>query len=272
MAGAGRAAAALRNGSAAPACQPNEVLRAGHQFDVCLVGLPRRFAPRDQAVVEQRDAPHGRTALRALRHHLGQLEARPAVRHSRHLAAERLCEQLVRSAGVGDRQDRVGVAVHYADVGQKGVKQRLDGRPWRFRFEKAVAEVFHHFIVRHLIAFEQRQYVLQYHSWEAAPAYGLHVRAAALDAHDGALRAGEVTLNGLQRGVAAAPERKRRLPTHQTTLIYKQVHGRKPGRFSLRPRAPHAMLSPATGPSISATRAMTSGVSLRGELTSFETS
>ena len=48
---------------------PHKLLRAGHQLDVGLVGLHWRVAPRDKAVVEQRDASHGRvTALRAQRH------------------------------------------------------------------------------------------------------------------------------------------------------------------------------------------------------------
>ena len=146
-------------------------------------------------------------------------EAKPGttVRHGHERVAEAIANGLLASAGVGERQDRVGVRMQHCVRRKKGVQQRLDRRPRAARIEQTSRQVVDHLLVGHVaFALSEGRDVVQAHRRKLLRRDRLHVAAAALDQHHRNRVAKEIGGGRFDAVVAAAPQHERLVRPYQT--------------------------------------------------------
>src|SRR5438132_8888486 len=116
-----------------------ELLRLLHHLYVPLVGLHRRGAPRDQAVIHQHNASGFRIERRG--NIAAETKSRTAIRNRDQRIAEAIADRLLPSARVRQRKDRVGVRVQHRRRGKEGMQKSLDRRTRPAGIEKASPDV-----------------------------------------------------------------------------------------------------------------------------------
>ncbi len=174
------------------------------QFDHALVGLTRRLAEAEDAVLQQDQSLAIGIGGEDLRGLLGQVEARHDVGHERRASAIDLAADLVAVGLVGDREHRVRVGVVDKLVRQEGMQQGLDRWVGRRRIEQIAPLHVDHVLVAQLAEPGEFAHRLQAHGGQPRRLDRGHVPAAALDAEHLDIFAGDVGLARLDRGVATA--------------------------------------------------------------------
>ncbi len=124
------------------------LLRQGDEFDHPAIGLFRRRAHGEDAVLEQHQTFHIRVAVEHIGHRFGQGEAGDGVGHIRHPVAEHLARHRLAVRLVGERQHGGGMGVIDEFVRQEGVQQSLDRGIGRGGIQQIDALEIHHVLVR----------------------------------------------------------------------------------------------------------------------------
>ena len=165
----------------------------------------------------------------------GDAEPRAPVRERDHVLAVHLGEDVGVPVVVRERDDGVGVGVDDGVSRQEAVEQRLDRGPGSAGIQESVGEVLDHLRVAHVLPREQRQDVVHAHAREVPALDGLQVRTAPLHPQHGDLAAAVVALDGLDGGVAAAPDDERGLGADQTRGIHEEVEALEPTGLGVGP-------------------------------------
>ncbi len=206
------------------ALPPQVLLGPVDEHDHPLVGLLRRGAEREDAVVHQHHADGVRT--RFGRESRGaqprEIEARHHVGDDDDEVAVDLADPRLAVGGVGDRQHRVGVGVVDPLVRQDRVQDRLDRRRRRRRPGQVRRQLVDHRQVGQRGKLREPLQVREPHRREAGRLDGLEIPAAALDVQDVLVVAQQVALGQLDRGVAAAVQHQRPVGAEQPRRVAAQ--------------------------------------------------
>jgi hypothetical protein len=193
-----------------------------HQVDHAHIGLFRRGAHREDAVLQQ-DQPLDIGILpRDFVGFLGECEAWHHVGHQGGALAVDVGRERLAIGLVGQRQHGVGMGVVDELVRQEGVQQRLDRRVGRLAVQKVAALDVDHVLVGKRLQPDQLAQRFEPHRRQAGRLDRAHVPATALDAQHLDWRAGDVRHLGLHRGIAAAMQHQPRLAAQEPRRVHAQ--------------------------------------------------
>ena len=184
-------------------------------MDHPVIGLFRRRAEGENAMLVENEAFDGRVGVENIGGGFGEREARHHIGHEAHFGAEDIRAHGAALALVGDRQNggRMGVVDEF--MRQEGVQQRLDRRIGRIGIEKIGALQRHHILVGKAVALARFQERRELHGGQAGRLDHAHVPAAALDAENVEGFADEIGRHGLDGSVAAAMQHEARIAAEQ---------------------------------------------------------
>ena len=186
-----------------------------HHLDHALVGLARRLAEGEDAVLVQDQALDPLVLLEHFSRGLGKPEARRDVTHDAHAPVIDLAGKRLAVGLIDDREHRRGMGVVDEFVRQEGVQQRLDRRVWRRRIEQVQALHIDHGLVGERVERAKLPQRLELHRGQALRLDIGHVPAGALD-RDHLMLNPEIVLGaGLDRGVAAAMQHEQRVAAEE---------------------------------------------------------
>jgi hypothetical protein len=166
-------------------------------------------------------------------------EARPPVGQRDHVLAIDALHHLAAAIVVGEGDDDVGVGVDDRGGREESVEQRLDGRPGPAGLLERLAQVVHHLLVAHVLAFEEGADVVHPHAGKVLALDRLEVRAAALDPQHLDRSPPVIALGDFDGRVAAAPDHERRLGADQPGGVDEKVQVAEPGSFRIVPPRMH---------------------------------
>ncbi|MCZ7617809.1 MAG: hypothetical protein M5U32_05675 [Myxococcota bacterium] len=209
---------------AAPAQRPRLALLGpalGRRDDVDhpFVGLARRLAPGEDAVLEQHHRVGGRLNLRGVGGGLREVEARLHVRQQDRFCAEGVTQTGQAVLAVAEREDRIGMRVIDHARRQPGVQQGLDR--WRrgAGVEQRAAQLVHHRLVGKRRQRAQSAQPREIRAGQALRDDRCEIVAGRLHEQRGDLLAEPVLVDALPRRVAAAVQHQRRLGAEQPTRV-----------------------------------------------------
>src|SRR5262249_44894825 len=111
------------------------------------------------------------------------------------------------------------------------------------RVLQRVREIADHLLVAHVLALEQRADVVHADAREILALHRFQVGAAALDAKHGDVVAAVIALDGLDRGVAAAPDDQRGLGADEARGVYEEVEALERRGLGVIPARLHRALT-----------------------------
>ena len=197
------------------ALQLQAFFRHGDEFDHARIGLLRRVAHGENAMLQQDQAFGFRMLVEHIGHRLGQRETGDGVGHIGDTVAIDFLHQRLVVGLVGQRQHGGGMDMVDEFVRQEGVQQGFDRRVRRGGIQQIDALEVDHVLVGQLVQLAQLAQRLQPHRRQARRFDHAHVPARALDADHIDIFAELVFHDRLDRGIAAAMQHHFRIAAEQ---------------------------------------------------------